>query len=149
MTHHGTGPRRILVLCTGNSCRSQMAEAFLARAGGTGVAVSSAGTDPSSVHPMTIRVLGERGIDWSGARSKPVGEFLDQPFDVVVTVCDEAAEACPVFPGGGRHVHAGFEDPAAITGSKAEQLAAFRQIRDEVEAWAGRFVTAELDGPRD
>ena len=148
MTHHGTGPRRILVLCTGNSCRSQMAEAFLARAGGTGVAVSSAGTDPSSVHPMTIQVLAEQGIDWSGARSKSVSEFFDQPFDVVVTVCDEAAEACPVFPGRGRRIHAGFQDPAAVVGSDPERLAAFRRIRDEIEAWATRFVTAELDGPR-
>lgn len=149
MTIDASGnPLRILVLCTGNSCRSQMAEAFLARAGGSGVAVSSAGTNPSSVHPMTTRVLAERGIDWSEARSKPVGEFLDQPFDVVVTVCDEAAEACPVFPGGGRRVHAGFADPAAATGSEAERLAAFRQIRDQVEAWAGAYIAQELGSSR-
>ncbi len=141
------GPTRLLVLCTGNSCRSQMAEAFLARAGGTHVAVTSAGTNPSVVHPMTIRVLAERGIDWSAARSRSMAEFLDQPFDIVITVCDEAAEACPVFPGGGRRVHAGFDDPASVQGSEAVRLAAFRRIRDEVEAWSENFVRREL-GPR-
>ncbi|MES2209116.1 MAG: arsenate reductase ArsC [Chloroflexota bacterium] len=142
------GPVRMLVLCTGNSCRSQMAEAFLARAGGPRVAVASAGTHPSTVHPMTIQVLAERGIDWSAAKSRSMTEFLDRPFDVVITVCDDAAEACPVFPGGGRRVHAGFEDPAAAVGTEADRLFAFRRIRDEIEAWAEGFVTAELDGPR-
>lgn len=133
-------PTRILVLCTGNSCRSQMAEAFLARAGGERVAVSSAGTHPSAVHPMTIRVLAERGIDWSAARSKSMTEFLDAPFDVVVTVCDDAREACPVFPGGGRRIHRSFRDPALASGPKAERLAVFREVRNEIEAWAERFV---------
>ena len=141
-------PTRLLVLCTGNSCRSQMAEAFLARAGGSHVAVTSAGTDPSVVHPMTIRVLAERGIDWSTARSKSMAEFLDQAFDIVITVCDEAAEACPVFPGGGRRVHAGFEDPAGVHGSEAVRLGAFRHVRDEIEAWSEGFVRRELGGPR-
>lgn len=140
------GPIRLLVLCTGNSCRSQMAEAFLARAGGRRVAVTSAGTNPSVVHPMTIRVLAERGIDWSAARSRSMSEFLDQPFDVVITVCDDAAEACPVFPGGGRREHAGFEDPAAVQGSEAVRLAAFRRIRDEIEAWSEGYVRRELPG---
>ncbi|MBA3875397.1 MAG: hypothetical protein C0498_00435 [Anaerolinea sp.] len=135
-------PTRILVLCTGNSCRSQMAEAFLARAGGERVAVSSAGNHPSAVHPLTIRVLAERGVDWSGARSKPMTELLDRPFDVIVTVCDDAREACPVFPGGGRRVHEAFRDPAVVAGTEAERLAAFREIRDEVEAWAEEFVAA-------
>jgi len=133
-------PTRILVLCTGNSCRSQMAEAFLARAGGDRVAVSSAGTHPTAVHPMTIRVLGEAGIDWSAARSKSMTEFLDRPFEVVVTVCDDAREACPVFPGGGRRVHRAFPDPAAITGTETERLEAFRRVRDEVRAWSEAFV---------
>lgn len=137
----------MLVLCTGNSCRSQMAEAFLALGGGPRVTVHSAGTNPSVVHPMTIRVLAERGIDWSAARSRSMVEFLDQPFDVVITVCDDAAEACPVFPGGGRRVHAGFEDPAVVQGSEAGRLAAFRRIRDEIEAWSETFVRRELSGP--
>jgi len=140
-------PTRILVLCIGNSCRSQMAEAFLDRAGGGRVAATSAGTRPSAVNPMTIKVLAERGIDWSGARSNAMTEFLDRPFDVVVTVCDEAAQACPVFPGGGRRVHAAFDDPAVVQGSEAVRLAAYRRIRDEIEAWAGPFV-AEVLGSR-
>ena len=133
-------PTRILVLCTGNSCRSQMAEAFLARAGGSRVEVDSAGTHPSTVHPMTVQVLAEHGIDWSGARSKSMTEFLDRPFDVVVTVCDDAREACPVFPGGGRQVHRTFRDPAVVTGTEAERLEAFREVRDEVRAWAEELV---------
>lgn len=141
-------PLDVLVLCTGNSCRSQMAEAFLSREAGTRMLVASAGTHPTTVNPLTIRALAERGIDWSGARSKAMAEFLDRPFAVVVTVCDEAAEACPVFPGGGRKVHAGFEDPAAIEGTEAVRLEAFRRIRDEIEAWAVDFVRRELAEPR-
>jgi arsenate reductase len=136
-------PLRVLVLCTGNSCRSQMAEAFLSRLGGARLAVFSAGTHPSVVHPLTIRALGERGIDWSGARSKSMTEFLDQPFDIVVTVCDDAREACPVFPGGGRRIHRAFRDPALATGTEAERLAVYREVRDEIERWAGAFI-AEL-----
>lgn len=141
-------PLGVLVLCTGNSCRSQMAEAFLAREAGGGMQVASAGTHPTTVNPLTVRALAERGIDWSGSRSKAMTEFLDQPFDLVVTVCDEAAEACPVFPGGGRKVHAGFEDPATVEGSEDVRLEAFRRIRDEIEAWAVDFVRSELAGPR-
>jgi arsenate reductase len=136
-------PIRILVLCTGNSCRSQMAEAFLSRDGGSRVTVTSAGTHPSTVHPLTIRALAERGIDWSGARSKSMTEFLDQPFDIVVTVCDDAREACPVFPGGGRRIHRAFRDPALATGTEAERFAVYREVRDEIERWAEAF-TAEL-----
>ena len=138
-----TDPTRILVLCTGNSGRSQMAEAFLARDGGDRVAVSSAGTHPSTVHPLTIRALAERGIDWSGARSKSMNEFLDRPFDVVVTVCDDAREACPAFPGGGRRIHRAFRDPALATGTDAERMEVYREVRDEIEHWAGELV-AEL-----
>jgi arsenate reductase len=140
MTSDPTVPHRILVLCTGNSCRSQMAEAFLARAGGDRVGAASAGTRPSTVHPMTIRVLAERGIDWSGARSKSMVELLHSPFDVVVTVCDDAREACPAFPGGGRRVHRAFADPAIVAGPEPDRLAAFRDVRDEIEAWAEEFV---------
>ncbi|MEO8208843.1 MAG: arsenate reductase ArsC [Chloroflexota bacterium] len=135
---------RILVLCTGNSCRSQMAEAFLSRAGGPALIVASAGTHPTAVHPLTIQVLAERGIDWSEARSTSMTEFLARAFDIVITVCDEAAEACPVFPGGGRRVHAGFEDPAAVVGPDPVRLAAFRRIRDEIEGWAMAFARTEI-----
>jgi arsenate reductase len=117
-----------------------MAEAFLARAGGVRVAVSSAGTHPTAVHPMTIRVLAEAGIDWSAARSKSMTELLGRPFEVVVTVCDDAREACPVFPGGGRRIHRAFDDPAVATGTEGERLEAFRRVRDEVRAWAEEFV---------
>ncbi len=144
-----SGPLRVLVLCIGNSCRSQMAEAFLARAGGSRVIVESAGTHPSVVNPMTVRVLAERGIDWSAAHSKSMREFLDQPFDRVITVCDEAAEACPAFPGSGTRIHAGFEDPATVEGSESVRLDAFRRIRDEIELWADVFVRRELEVPQD
>lgn len=119
-----------------------MAEAFLGRAGGSRVTVVSAGTHPSAVHPMTIRVLAELGIDWSAARSKSMTELLDRPFDVVVTVCDDAREACPVFPGGGRRVHRAFPDPAVVPGTEAERLEAFRRVRDEIQAWAEQFVAS-------
>jgi arsenate reductase len=139
-------PIRVLVLCTGNSIRSQMSEAFLARAGGGQLDVTSAGTHPWIVHPLTIRVLAERGIDWSGARAKGMTDFLETPFDVVVTVCDDANELCPVFPGGGRRVHHAFVDPGRVVGTDDERLAAFRATRDEIEAWAAAFA-AELLAP--
>ncbi len=142
-------PLRILVLCIGNSCRSQMAEAFLVRAGGARVAVESGGTRPSVVNPLTVRVLAERGIDWSAARSNAMQEFLDQPFDRVITVCDEAAEACPVFPGAGTRIHISFEDPAMVEGSESVRLDAYRRIRDEIEVWADDFVRRELGAPQD
>lgn len=137
-------PFRILVLCTGNSCRSQMAEALLARAGGSRVEVHSAGTHPSEVHPLTVAVLAEIGIDWSRAQSKSMTEYRGRPFDLVVTVCDDAREACPVFPGARRQVHVGYEDPALATGSRDERLALYRRVRDEIAAWAPGFVAAEL-----
>jgi arsenate reductase len=140
-------PTRILVLCTGNSCRSQLAEAYLVRIGGSRVTVRSAGTNPTAVHPLTIRVLAEDGIDWSGARSKSMAEFLDQPFDLVITVCDDAAEACPVFPGGGRRIHRSFADPARAGGTEDERLAAFRLVRDEIAGWVAEVI-AGIRAPR-
>ncbi|MBI2775931.1 MAG: arsenate reductase ArsC [Chloroflexi bacterium] len=133
-------PLRILVLCTGNSCRSQLAEAFIGRDGGGRVAVTSAGTHPSVVAPMTIEVLAERGIDWSHARSKSMADYLDEEFDVVVTVCDDANEACPVFPGGGRKLHRAFRDPALARGTDEERLAVYREVRDAIEAWVPAFL---------
>ncbi|HSL98144.1 MAG TPA: arsenate reductase ArsC [Candidatus Deferrimicrobiaceae bacterium] len=141
-------PLRVLVLCTGNKVRSQMAEAFLQRAGGGRVAVSSAGTHPSTVSPLTVKVLAERGFDWSGARSKSLSEFLGQPFNLVVTVCDDAREACPVFPGAQRQIHRPFRDPIWAAGSEDERLREFRSVRDEIEAWAGELAAdllAEAD----
>jgi arsenate reductase len=123
-------PVRILVVCTGNAARSQMAEAFLARI--PGVVAASAGTHPAGVHPLTIRVLAEVGIDWSAARSKSITEMLDQDWDLVLTVCDDAREACPVVPGARRTAHEGFPDPAAVVGSEEARLAAFRAVRDRL-----------------
>lgn len=127
-----TEPVRILVVCTGNAARSQMGEAFLSRI--PGIAAASAGTHPAGVHPLTLRVLGEAGIDWSAARSKSVTEMLDEPWDLVLTVCDSAREACPVVPGARRTAHEAFPDPAAATGTEEERLAAFRAVRDAIEA---------------
>jgi len=134
-------PVRILVVCTGNAARSQMAEAFLARI--PGVVAASAGTHPAGVHPLTIRVLGEVGIDWSGARSKSIAEMVDRDWDLVVTVCDNAREACPVVPGARRTAHEGFTDPAAVGGTDEDRLAAFRLVRDAIAARMAT-VAAEL-----
>jgi len=134
-------PVRILVVCTGNAARSQMAEAFLARI--PGVAAASAGTHPAGVHPLTVRVLAEVGIDWTGARSKPITEMLDREWDLVLTVCDNAREACPVVPGARRTAHESFPDPAAVGGTDEERLAAFREVRDAIAAPMAT-VAAEL-----
>ena len=131
---------RILVLCTGNSSRSQMAEGIL-RALDPALEVHSAGTQPAAqVHWGAVRAMAEIGIDISAARPKSVDQFLQQPFEYVVTVCDHANETCPVFTGQvGRRLHIGFEDPAAAAGTDAQVLDAFRrvrdQIRDQLPAW--------------
>ena len=122
--------KRVLILCTGNSARSQMAEGLLRSFGGDGFEVFSAGTKPSIVRPEAIAVMSELGIDLSGQRSKHVREFEGQAFDYVITVCDDANESCPVFPGNTQRIHWSFPDPAAIGGSETERLAAFRRVRD-------------------
>jgi arsenate reductase len=129
---------RVLFLCVGNSARSQMAEALLEHRGGDAFEVESAGTNATALNPLTVTVLSEIGIDWSGARSKPLTDFLGQPFDLVVTVCDEAQEACPIFPGATRQIHWSFRDPAAVEGPEERRLAAFRTVRDEIDAAIGR-----------
>jgi arsenate reductase (thioredoxin) len=138
-----TAPVRILVVCTGNAARSQMGEAFLSRI--PGIAAASAGTHPAGVHPLTIRVLAEVGIDWTGARSKPVTEMVDQPWDLVLTVCDAAREACPVVPGARRTAHESFPDPAAVAGTDEERLAAFRAVRDAIAARMAALASGLLD----
>jgi arsenate reductase len=121
---------RVLFLCTGNSARSQMAEALLTKLAD----VFSAGLEPKDVHPMTIRALDEIGIDWSKARSKTLTEYLGKiHFGYLITVCSRAEEKCPVFPGMGQRLHWPFDDPAAVQGSEEEQLAAFRTVRDQIE----------------
>jgi arsenate reductase len=124
----------VLILCTGNSCRSQMAEGFL-RSFAPGLKVASAGTIPArQVHPIAIRVMKEAGIDLTGQRPKNVDEFLHAGFDYVLTVCDDAKESCPVFTGRvGERLHRRFDDPAGATGTEEEILAEFRRVRDEIK----------------
>ena len=121
-------PIRVLFVCTGNSARSVMAEALLRRHGGDRFEVSSAGTEPRGVNPLTLRVLDEAGIDASWAHSKSVNEFLGERFDYVITVCDQARQACPVFPGVHESLHWGYEDPAEATGTDEERLTVFRRV---------------------
>jgi arsenate reductase (thioredoxin) len=118
-------PIRVIFVCTGNSARSQMAEALLRRDGGAAFEVVSAGVDPRPINPMTIRALDKVGIDISDAKSKPVGQFLGQRFDYVITVCDRARATCPVFPGGSVTLHWGVDDPAEATGTDEERQQAF------------------------
>ncbi len=125
---------RVLILCTGNSARSQMGEGLLRQLAGDRVDVFSAGTKPSVVNPYAIRAMEQRGIDISGQRSKHLNEYSEQPFDYVITVCDQAAEVCPLFPGKAERIHWSFPDPAATGGSDDEILASFARVRDDLEA---------------
>lgn len=125
--------RRVLFLCTGNSARSQMSEAWVNSRWREHWEAYSAGSQPVGyVHPMAVEVMREIGIPMEGARSKSIEEFLGKPFDLVVTVCDQAAEACPIWPGSGRRVHLGFPDPAATQGSPDAIRQSFRQVRDSL-----------------
>lgn len=126
------GRQRVLVLCTGNSARSQMAEGLLRQLGGNALEVVSAGVAPSYVRPEAIAVMQEIDIDISAHRSKSVDEFLGQDFNYVITVCDNANERCPIFPGPTQRIHWGFDDPAAATGDEEAKLAVFRRVRDEI-----------------
>lgn len=137
----------VLFLCTHNSSRSQMAEGLLRARGGGRYVVYSAGTQPRSVHPLAIAVMREIGIDISeaaGHRAKGMGEFAGQSIDLVVTVCDDAAEECPFFPGARRQEHWGFPDPSAATGSEEERLAVFRRVRDAIAARMEEFVQGRV-----
>jgi len=124
--------RKVLFLCTGNSCRSQMAEALVNAEQGERWLAFSAGAQPTGeVHPLAIRALAEVGIQHRG-RSKSVDEFKNQSFDLIITVCDDARESCPVWLGGGKQTHLSFPDPALATGSEDERLAVFRKVRDDI-----------------
>lgn len=125
--------KRVLILCTGNSARSQMAEGLLRELGGSRFEVESAGVISSFVRPQAIEAMKEIGIDISGHRSKSVDEFAGQKFDYVITVCDNAKENCPVFPGSTKRIHWSFDDPADAAGDEAEKLAIFRRVRDEIK----------------
>ncbi len=126
--------QRVLFLCTHNSARSQMAEGFLRHLGGDRFEVFSAGTEATRVRPLAIQVMAELGIDISGQHSKTLDRYVNEPFDEVITVCDTAAEVCPVFPGAVHRRHWSFEDPSKATGSEAEQLAVYRRVRDEIRS---------------
>lgn len=133
-------PVRVLFVCTGNSARSVMAEALLRRHGGDRFEVHSAGTEPKGINPLTLRVLAEAGIDASWARSKSVDEFLDQPFAHVITVCDQARQSCPVFPGVHESLHWDLEDPAAAEGDDDARMAVFRRVFSELDERIALFA---------
>jgi|ERR1051326_4164848 arsenate reductase len=131
---------KVLILCTANSARSQMAEGLLRHDAGDRFEVESAGTHASRVRPEAIAVMKEIGIDISTHRSKAVDEFAGRQFDHVITVCDTARESCPIYPGHANRMHRGFEDPAAVEGSDEKRLAAFRRVRDEIREYLGEFA---------
>ncbi|MBZ5609365.1 MAG: arsenate reductase ArsC [Acidobacteriia bacterium] len=135
------GKKRVLILCTGNSARSQMAEGLLRHDAGDRFEVESAGTKPGRVRPEAIAAMRELGIDISGHRSKHLDEFAGQRFDYVLTVCDNANQSCPVFPGATVRLHHSFDDPAALEGSEQERLAVFRRVRDEIRAYLESFTS--------
>ena len=134
---------RVLVLCTGNSCRSQMGEGWLRHGLGDRIEVHSAGTRPSFVHPLAIRVMAEAGVEITGHHSKSVESLKGLAFDLVVTVCDAARLACPILPGARKTVHQAFEDPA-LAGDGEEALPVFRRVRDEIRARLVPLISAEL-----
>ena len=134
-------PIRVLILCTGNSARSQMAEGLLRHLGGERFEAFSAGTRASFVRTEAIQAMAEIGIDISSQRSKNVDEFIGQPFDYVITVCDHANEVCPVFPGKTQRLHHSFEDPPAPeVGELEDRQNIFRRVRDEIREWLKKFV---------
>ena len=136
----------VLILCTGNSCRSHLVEGILKRAAGDFLNVQSAGSRPAGyVHPMAIEVMKEIGIDISGHRSKHLSEFLNEKIETVITVCGVADQACPIFPGQMNRHHWAFVDPAHATGSEAEKLAVFRRVRDEIRRVFEAYAAGRLD----
>lgn len=136
----------ILVLCTGNSCRSHLAEGILRSTLGDAFRVASAGSKPAGyVHPLAIKALAEIGIDISSHHSKHLSEFLSEPVETVITVCGNADQACPMFPGQVNRHHFPFDDPAHATGNEEEQLAVFRRVRDEIRAVFGAYAAGRLD----
>jgi arsenate reductase (thioredoxin) len=136
----------ILVLCTGNSCRSHLAEGLLRSALGDDFEVASAGSNPAGyVHPLAIRAMEEVGIDLSGHRSKHLDEFLDREVETVITVCGNADQACPMFPGQLNRHHWGFDDPAHAEGTEEEKMAVFRRVRDEIRRVFEAYAAGRID----
>lgn len=138
-----TTKTRILILCTGNSARSQMAEGLLRSMAGDKFEVESAGVAPSRVRPEAIAVMREIGVDISTHRSKSIDEFLHREFDFVITVCDNAKESCPVFPGSVKRIHWSFDDPAAVEGTETERKQLFRRVRNEISEKLKAFINSQ------
>jgi arsenate reductase (thioredoxin) len=134
---------KVLFLCTANSCRSQMAEGFLRHLAGDRFEAASAGGNPTKLNPDAVRAMSEIGIDISGHRSKDVEEFWGQRINYVITVCDKAKEACPIFPGALWNLHWSLDDPAATKGGESERLAVFRRVRDQIEEHVREFIAKE------
>jgi arsenate reductase len=132
---------RVLFLCTGNSCRSQMAEGFLREYGGSEFEPASAGVDPTRINPLAVRVMAEAAVDISQQYSKSVDEMTGQRFDYVITVCDHAREVCPIFPGAVQTLHWSIADPAEAVGAEEERLEVFRRVRDEISERVREFIS--------
>ena len=143
---------RVLFLCTGNSARSQMAEGWLRHLAGDRFEVFSAGTHPVGLNPVSVEAMAEVGIDISAHRSKSVSEFLTQPFEYVITVCDRAKESCPIWPGPTHLLHWSFDDPAAVVGANEARRQLFRRVRDEIlgriKGFLAQEATSLVSGPR-
>ena len=136
--------KNILVLCTGNSCRSQIAEGYLRHFAGPAAHIFSAGIETHGVNPLAIAVMQEDGIDISGHTSNNISEYTGIKFDFVITVCDNAKESCPYFPSAAQKFHHNFPDPAKATGTAEEITQQFRKVRDEIKAWCLLFVTKQI-----
>jgi len=136
---------RVLFVCTHNSARSQIAEGFLRHIGGDTFDAASAGTEPGALHRLAVEVMAEEGIDISGQRAKPVDDFVQQRFDYVITLCDEANETCPFFPNAGHRLHWSFPNPSAAGGTREERLAVFRTVRDGIRARLEEFLSAQTE----
>lgn len=143
MSDSGAGPTRVIFVCTHNSARSVMAEVLLRAKGGDAYDVVSAGTEPSEVRPLTLRVLQEAGLPTEGLRSRSVAEFMGQRFDYVITVCDSARQNCPVFPGEGERLHWGYDDPSAAEGTEEERLRVFRRVFTAISQRIDLFLTVQ------
>jgi arsenate reductase len=136
--------KKVLFVCTHNSARSQMAEAFLNSIYGDRYEASSAGTEPTKINPHVVAAMKEIGLDLSTQRAKSVDEFMGQKLDLIVTLCDQAQEICPFFPGGKQYSHQSFKDPATCSGSENEIMDCVRRIRDEISAWVRRYFLNDL-----
>jgi len=147
MSSEPTPRKRYLIVCTGNYCRSQMAEGWMRMIGKDRVEVFSAGSHPKGgIHPMAVQVMKERGVDLTRQTSNLISDYIDQSFDCVLTVCDSAREACPFFPGATRVLHHSFEDPDHPSDPAEDPIKVFRRVRDQIGNWISGFLTAELSG---